>query len=228
MKVGHKLYEKFSSDVNRKTQAIAWKSIADDLKQKENIDVENVSKLKQNVTNWIRRATVSEIAWITSLVHIWTFLNSIYYFQAANDAAKQTGAGKQPKLTEFQEMCLAFVSSSKGSTAVNYIQTIEPSGTDKVVYHDSVLKDISNEIDVDNFDPDETFRFRSQSQPRKRKTHTQTAESEKGQSEPWKEKYFKSMLNNEEKFTEAGIRKAHLKSYNLLLRNISLEKSPIY
>lgn len=58
MKFSKQLYEKFSSDVNRKTQSNTWKKIADELKEKENIDVENATKLKQNVTNWTRRATV--------------------------------------------------------------------------------------------------------------------------------------------------------------------------
>lgn len=51
------LYEKFTSKVNRKSQSSAWKKIADELKEKENIDVP-VDKLKQDVSNWIRRATV--------------------------------------------------------------------------------------------------------------------------------------------------------------------------
>lgn len=62
MKSGPKLYEKFSSDTNRKTQAIEWKKIADELEQEEQINVESVAKLKQNVTNWVRRATVSIFA----------------------------------------------------------------------------------------------------------------------------------------------------------------------
>lgn len=58
MRSGPKLYEKFSNDVNRKSQALAWKNVAEQLEQKEQINVESVTKLKQNVTNWVRRATV--------------------------------------------------------------------------------------------------------------------------------------------------------------------------
>lgn len=61
LKTGTKLYEKLSSEVSRKTQSLAWQSIADELTQIEQINVESATKLKQNVTNWIRRATVSII-----------------------------------------------------------------------------------------------------------------------------------------------------------------------
>lgn len=61
LKNADRLYEKFTHDINRKTQSGAWKDIVDQLKENEKIDVENVTKLKQNVSNWIRRATVSTI-----------------------------------------------------------------------------------------------------------------------------------------------------------------------
>lgn len=60
MKHSDKLYEKFSSSVDRKTQSNSWSIVADELK-KEGINVPSVHKLKQNVSNWIRRATVSSL-----------------------------------------------------------------------------------------------------------------------------------------------------------------------
>lgn len=57
MKHSDKLYEKFSQSVDRKTQFSAWNDVLKEL-ETEQIKVENVHKLKQNVTNWIRRATV--------------------------------------------------------------------------------------------------------------------------------------------------------------------------
>lgn len=121
------------------------------------------------------------------------FSNSIFYFQAANDAAKQTGAGKQPKLTEFQEMCLSFVSSAKGPTAVNYIDTNEPSGTDSVRTNDSANKgSIDSDIDFIELvgpDPELTSRTKKRKvsgvhDKSYDKTHSKT------HCDSWKEKYF--------------------------------------
>lgn len=47
----------------------------------------------------------------------------------------------------------------------------------------------------------------------------------KKQDESWKEQYYKSMVTNDEKLCDANIQKAELKSYNLLLRALTLEKS---
>lgn len=58
IKYADKLYEKYSVSVNRKTQSDAWDSVVKELTT-EGIKVPNVPKLKQNVSNWIRRATVS-------------------------------------------------------------------------------------------------------------------------------------------------------------------------
>lgn len=69
MKYAKNLYEKFSSDVNRKSQSLAWQKVADELHEIEKIDVKDVSKLKQNVTNWIGRATVSEIRFYSLFFH---------------------------------------------------------------------------------------------------------------------------------------------------------------
>lgn len=57
LKYSNTLFEKFSNSVNRKTQSAAWANIAKELNN-EGTKVEDVSKLKQNVTNWIRRACV--------------------------------------------------------------------------------------------------------------------------------------------------------------------------
>lgn len=124
-------------------------------------------------------------------------------------------------MTEFQELCLSFVSSAKGSTAVNYIETNEPLGTDASTTHDSI-EDNSVELNIDEIDPDPTFRFQSKIQ---KVSAVNDNKSGRTGGDSWKEKYFKSMITNDAKFNEAGIRKADLKSYNLLLKNIQLEKS---
>lgn len=65
LKTGTKLYEKLSSEVSRKSQSLAWQTLADELTETEQINVESATKLKQNVTNWIRRATVSNRWFLT-------------------------------------------------------------------------------------------------------------------------------------------------------------------
>lgn len=57
LKYADQLYEKYSLSVNRKTQSSAWANVATELNT-ESISVPNVLKLKQNVSNWIRRAMV--------------------------------------------------------------------------------------------------------------------------------------------------------------------------
>lgn len=57
LKHADKLYEKFSQTVNRKTQSNAWNDVANELKD-EGISVPDIHKLKQNVSNWVNRATV--------------------------------------------------------------------------------------------------------------------------------------------------------------------------
>lgn len=59
LKYSDRLYEKYTSSVNRKSQAQAWEELMIELDETEGISFENSSKLKQNVTNWVRRATVS-------------------------------------------------------------------------------------------------------------------------------------------------------------------------
>lgn len=61
MKDADKLYEKFTHEVSRKTQSDAWSEVAKQLKEKEKIEFGNVAKLEQNVTNWVRRSTVSAL-----------------------------------------------------------------------------------------------------------------------------------------------------------------------
>lgn len=58
MKHADKLYEKYSQNVDRKTQSMTWTTVLNELKD-DGIFVSDVQKLKQNVSNWLRRATVS-------------------------------------------------------------------------------------------------------------------------------------------------------------------------
>lgn len=93
------LYEKFSHDVSRKTQSGAWEIVTENLR-KDGIHIPDSKHLKTNVTNWTRRAT------------------------QLNDAAKQTGVGKQKKLSELQELCLSFVRSAKGQYYFTFLLKI--------------------------------------------------------------------------------------------------------
>lgn len=63
LKYADKLYEKYSQSVDRKTQSNTWANVANELKD-DGISEHDVQKLKQNVTNWIRRATVSNFIYI--------------------------------------------------------------------------------------------------------------------------------------------------------------------
>lgn len=59
LKYSDRLYEKYTSSVNRKSQGKAWEDLVKEIETVEDIPVENVAKFKQNITNWVRRATVS-------------------------------------------------------------------------------------------------------------------------------------------------------------------------
>lgn len=63
MKYADRLYEKFSQNVNRKTQSSAWNDVANELKD-EGIIISDTHKLRQNVSNWVHRATVSKPKYI--------------------------------------------------------------------------------------------------------------------------------------------------------------------
>lgn len=129
--------------------------------------------------------------------------------QAASDAAKQTGAGKQPKFTELQQLCLSFVRSAKGNAAVDYIQPIEASGSDQVV----------------ELPEAETNTAAAKKRKSLNDDKNEGVYSKKHMVESWKEKYFESMTNNDDRLCKAKIRKIELESYNLLLKNISLERA---
>lgn len=94
MKHAKSLYEKFSHEVSRKTQSDAWETVAENLR-KDGIQIHDSKHLKTNVSNWTRRAT------------------------QLSDAAKQTGVGKQKKMSEFQELCLSFIRAAKGQYYFN-------------------------------------------------------------------------------------------------------------
>lgn len=103
-----------------------------------------------------------------------------------------------------------------GSAAVEYINTPEPSGSSAVSLNNCNVNDFGDSDEV-------MFGWSTSSVPPKKRK--QNAVYNRPQAESWKEKYFQNMVDNEKNHNEASIRKADLKSYNLLLRNISLEKS---
>lgn len=107
---------------------------------------------------------------------------------------KKTGVGKRKKLSAFENLCLDFVKSAKGGTAVDYITDAEPSGSGDMAH-----------IEDEDLLP----------QPKRMK---KTAEM-------WKEKYFASIVNVEEKTSEAGIKASLLNAYHTLLQSIQLEET---
>lgn len=60
MKNPGKLFEKFTHDVNRNTQKIAWDEVNNELAE-SGIYVKNIASLRQNINNWTRRAIVSTL-----------------------------------------------------------------------------------------------------------------------------------------------------------------------
>lgn len=100
--------------------------------------------------------------------------------------------------------------SAKGDAAVDYIQPIEASGNEKVIDLDAI-EEPKISAKKRKFPNDDDA--------------SQKVYSKKHVSESWKEKYFQSMSNNDERICEAKLRKIELESYNLLLQNIGLEKS---
>lgn len=46
--------------------------------------------------------------------HFPYYLFMCYHFQKLNDEAKRTGAGKQKKLGDFENLCIDFVRAAKG------------------------------------------------------------------------------------------------------------------
>lgn len=58
LKYSNILFGKYSHSVNRKTQMTAWSDVVKELTD-EGTKVDDLQKLKQNVSNWVRRACVS-------------------------------------------------------------------------------------------------------------------------------------------------------------------------
>lgn len=144
-----------------------------------------------------------------------------------SDKIKQTGSGKQKRLSEFNNLCLSFVRAAKGSAVVDYITTTEPSGSSSAKQandnsqscepKEPVAKRAKNADDdrelalfSDNFDDE-------QGQPNK-------TSKRKKYSDDWKEKYFESIAKNEDVLCQTKAVTSTMKSYNLLLNSIKLEK----
>lgn len=83
----------------------------------------------------------------------------------------------------------------KGKTAVDYVTNLESSGNDS--------PKLPLDLTEEDFQP-----------PPKKKMS----------AEMWKEKYFASIVNVEEKSSDAEIKKAHLKAYHTLLQCIQMEE----
>lgn len=116
----------------------------------------------------------------------------------------QTGSGKQPQLTEFQQLCIGFVRAAKGESLLDGIAgSREPSASNETTT--SSNPDLGDS--VEEFD-------RSTSQVPKKKIV----------EEVWKKKFFAKLESLEESRHAAEMKKTNLQCYNLVLRNMCLEK----
>lgn len=86
----------------------------------------------------------------------------------------------------------------KGDSAVDYVTPLEPAGTNEVIVPEE-LQDCQSVA--------------------------KTSSKKKKKEEDWKEKYLQSLVNVDEKRCDSELMVTKLKPYNMLLRNIELEKS---
>lgn len=116
--------------------------------------------------------------------------------------------------------------AAKGNATVDYVQSIEPSGTDSVCDLEQEMNSESIQIEISSEDRLRDVVDLETNKNRKLDYNKNDRVYDKKQaSESWKEKYFDQMTSNDNKLCTANIQMAELKSYNLLLRNMDLEKS---
>lgn len=128
----------------------------------------------------------------------------------------QSGSGKQPKLTEFQELCIGFVRAAKGDSIVDGIHgVIEPSGTNQSSLtqpkHPAKGKGKGSTSTISLCDDDDDI----QPKPAKK--------SQKYDDE-WKKGFFNSIQSIEEDRATITKKMDALKCYNLALKNMFYEK----
>lgn len=146
-------------------------------------------------------------------IHHFSFLIVLFIHfvinQAQNDKINQTGSGKQAKLTEFQELCLAFVRAAKGDAVVDCIHGVtEPSGSSAATL--TLPKKLSSGK-------------RDQPNAKGNKNKPTSTIQKKDDSE-WKKDFFSSIQSIEESRASIVEKKNALKCYNLALKNMYYEK----
>lgn len=126
-----------------------------------------------------------------------------------------TGNGKKRPLSELNQLCLQFVRLAKGDTAVDYIGSVaEPTASD------SVPKNLTQSL-TGNRKPHASTRV-----PKKENKKNLTSdEIPKTPTTSWKKEMFEKLILNDGEHLAIQTLQSHLKCYNLLLRNMELEKT---
>lgn len=135
-------------------------------------------------------------------------------FQTKNDKMKMTGVGRQKPLSIFDQLCLGFVREAKRNTAVDYISSVpEPSGSDQVSLPVN-RKANMNEVTAPPLLPE------PECPKKKKKIERETGES----SSTWKKDFLDHVRTTDSSRIEAELKIFGLKEYNLILRNMQIEK----
>lgn len=220
------LFRKFSKDVTHEKLNAAWEKIAS--KVRLNGILITHQTLKKNVSNWITRAI------------------------GRNAKRKQTGVGKQAELSEIDVMCLSFVRQAKGDSAIDGISACpdEPSGSNAIRFPSAIpqqkkrlLGDEHSQKRGKVVTTIEEKNHRNKQQRLLDGKHLQQSsfvrnelsneQPLRGKKKPksiqnahleWKEGFYENMQNMEKERIELEVKISGLKAYNLLLRNMLLEK----
>lgn len=124
---------------------------------------------------------------------------------------KATGLGKQKNLSEFEDLCVSFVREAKGNEVIEGINNVvEPSATNTI--------DLTPTT-TENVILSSTPYLRSANQ--KKRKHPSPVSTTKTD---WREQYFQGAQALEKERHEAELKRVRLESYNLVLKNMTLEE----
>lgn len=129
-----------------------------------------------------------------------------------------TGIGKQKPLGEFNELCLSFVKEAKGNSAVDYISSVpEPGGSNEG--SSSIRTTVNSQPPLQ--DP-------TVPRPKKQKKNEtltiRSMEKDSPVDSTWKTELINHIKVTDESRVAAELNIFKLKEYNLILRNLQLER----
>lgn len=136
--------------------------------------------------------------------------------QALSDKMKKTGIGKQKPLSEFNELCLEFVKQAKGKYAVDYIPSVsEPDGTNLS----------SSSVDRAAYT---SHNIQIPIGPKKKKKNGTISNLSTKENitvgSSWKQELIDHIKDSDASRISAELKVFKLKEYNLVLRNLQLER----